>query len=286
MRPMMKDVTTSDLSPRFAQRLRETGEPDGGWGPRPGVPSEPEPTALAAIALADAGARAWLGANQRDDGSVGMGAGDVMSDSATALAAIALGRGPGRERALDHIVAWPARTIPHNDVIPMNPRFHGWAWTENTFGWVEPTARAVIALRMLRPTATAAIEDGLAMLRDRECVGGGWNYGNRIAFGEELPPYAETTAIALLALGGVGGDVEARGLARLGSLWREERDGALSLAMSLAAFRLHGSGEATDVRAALAGAEAAGAFEGDTVAIAWAAIATGPGLHALREVTW
>ena len=283
---MMKDVTTDELSARFAGRLQETREPDGGWGPRPGLPSEPEPTALAAIALTDQEARSWLAANQLDDDSFTLGAGDVASDSATALAAIALGRGPARERALDHVVASPARTVPHNDVIPMDPRFHGWAWTENTFGWVEPTARAVMSLRVLRPTATAAIRDGIAMLRDRECVGGGWNYGNRIAFGEELPPYAETTAMALPALRGAADDLEARALARLGGLWREERDGALSLAMSFAAFRLYGSAEATDVRAALAEAEAAGAFEGDTVAIAWAAIATGPGLYALQEVTW
>ena len=38
------------------------------------------------------------------------------------------------------------------------------------------------------------------MLRDRETVGGGWNYGNRVVLGEDLEPYAQTTAAALVAL--------------------------------------------------------------------------------------
>lgn len=282
---MIEGMTASDLSRRLALSLREASATDGGFGPRPGLPSEPEPTALAAIALADPGARAWLVANQSEDGRLGIGTGDVTSDSATALAALALGSGPACERALDHLVATPARTVPHNDVIPMDPRFRGWAWTEDTFGWVEPTARAVAALRALRPDASAAIQDGVGMLRDRECVGGGWNYGNRVAFGVDLPPYAETTAIALLALQRAAPDLEARGLARLGGLWRDEREGALSVAMSLAAFRVYRSREAGAALAALADAERKGAFDGDTVSLAWAAIAIGPGLYVLQGVS-
>jgi hypothetical protein len=42
---------------------------DGGFGPRMGQPSEPEPTALVALALDDAGASKWLAEHQHEDGS-------------------------------------------------------------------------------------------------------------------------------------------------------------------------------------------------------------------------
>ena len=48
--------------------------------------------------------------------------------------------------------------------------------------------------------ADTRIRDGEAVLRDRVCVDGGWNYGNSNVFGKNLPAYIPTTAIALLAL--------------------------------------------------------------------------------------
>jgi hypothetical protein len=38
------------------------------------------------------------------------------------------------------------------------------------------------------------------MLVDRACVGGGWNAGNRAAYGTLLTPHVEATAVALMAL--------------------------------------------------------------------------------------
>ena len=38
------------------------------------------------------------------------------------------------------------------------------------------------------------------MLLDRECLHGGWNYGNRLVFGAELRPMPEDTGMALDAL--------------------------------------------------------------------------------------
>ena len=98
--------------------------------------------------------------------------------------------------------------------MPFDASKHGWAWTESTFGWVDPTARAVLALRLLRPGAPA-IDDGVGMLRDRETVGGGWNYGNRVVLGEDLEPYAQTTAAALVALQRADPALEQRGLSTL-----------------------------------------------------------------------
>ena len=264
----------------FAAQLRAAQGDDGGFGPHPGLAAEPEPTALATIALDDERGRSWLEGHQQAGGAVAFDAAIVVNDSATALAAIALDDGPARERALDHVEASLARTTPSTVSVPHDESVHGWAWTEGTFGWVEPTSRGIVALRSLRPGSTA-IDDGVGMLRDRESVGGGWNYGNRVVFGVDLPPYAQTTAAALIALQGAEPELESRGLSALRDLWRAERDGALSVAMATAALRLHDDRDAAAAERALGRAFGSGAPV-DTVAIAWAAIATGPGLDRLR----
>jgi hypothetical protein len=267
----------------FAARVSAARGADGGFGPRPSAPSEPEPTALATIALDDVDGRAWLAAHQAADGSVSFDAAAVVNDSSTALAAIAFGLGAARERALDHVVAGQARSTPSTPSAPHDGSVRGWAWTTGTFGWVEPTARAILALHLYRPEASA-IADGVGMLRDRESVGGGWNYGNRTVFDEDLPPYAQTTAAALIALQDIDVELEARGLAALKRLWRAERSGGLSLAVATTALRLHRDPDADRAQLALSELFAKTGLRDDVVALAWAAIATGPGIGTL-EVT-
>jgi len=273
---------SAGLYRRAAARL-SSAQTDGGFGPRPGLAAEPEPTALAAIALGDDDARRWLAEHQRPDGGFALVAGEIMSDAATALGALALAPGEARERALDHVVTHQAQRLPANPASPHNPSLRGWGWTPDTFGWVEPTAHAVLALQVLRPTAGGPLADGLAVLADRECVGGGWNYGNRVVLGVDLPPYAQTTAVALVALQGAEPELFARGLTALDRLWRAERRGGLSLAMALAAFRLADEPVAGEVERELDAEFERTALLDDTVALAWATIATGPGLDAIRR---
>jgi hypothetical protein len=273
---------TTGLFARAAARL-SAARSDGGFGPRPGLAAEPEPTALATIALGDDHARRWLTEHQRPDGGFALVAGDVVSDAATALGALALAPGEPRERALDHVVANQAQRLPANPASPHDPSLRGWGWTPDTFGWVEPTAHAVLALQVLRPAAGGPLADGLAVLADRECDGGGWNYGNRVVLGVDLPPYAQTTAVALIALQGAQPELFARGLSALDRLWRAERRGGLSLAMALAAFRLAGEPAAGEVERALDAELERTALLDDAVALAWAAIAAGPGLDAIRR---
>lgn len=266
----------------FAERL-QAARSDDGFGPRAKAAPEPEPTALASLALDDAPSRDWLERNQRDDGGFALDAGSVVNDAATGLCALALGPGTARERALDHLVATPARTIAANVDVPHDPSVHGWAWTIGTYGWVEPTSHAILALQSLRPeTASAQIADGRALLADRECDGGGWNYGNPIVLGVALEPYAQTTSIALVALQDAGSELSQRGLGALRRLWPNER-GGLSLAIALAAFKLAGEPDAADVEAALVTEFGRNGFLGDVVTLAWAALATGPGLERLRR---
>lgn len=273
---------TADLFRRVAARL-SAARSGGGFGPRPGLAAEPEPTGLAAIALGDEDARAWLADHQGTDGGFALVAGDVVNDAATALGALALPPGEARERALDHVVTHQAQRLAANPDSPHDPTLRGWGWTPDTFGWVEPTAHAVLALQVLRPSAGGPVADGLAVLADRESVGGGWNYGNRVILGVDLPPYAQTTAVALIALQGAEPELFSRGLSALNRLWYAERHGGLSLAMALAAFRLAGEPAAEEVEPVLdAELERTGLLD-DAVALAWAAIATGPGLDAIRR---
>jgi hypothetical protein len=269
----------ADLHERFASLLRER-RAGAGFGSTAEGPAEAEPTALAAIALADGDARVWLVEHQRDDGGFGLVAGPVRNDAPTSVAALALPPGDARERALDFLLASRARQMASYDVAPHDPETRGWGWTSDTFGWIEPTARAVLALRLHRPDASSEIEDGLAVIADRECVGGGWNFGNSVVYDVPLPPYAHTTAMALIGIQGVLREQRARGADVLRELWPNEL-GTLTLAVTLAAARLADAPEATLVEEALEREVEAGVPD-DVVAIAWAAIATGPGLETLR----
>lgn len=270
------------LFDRAAETLDQARSGDA-FGPTRGAAPEPEPTALAAIALDDELARRWLAGAQADDGSFGLRAGPVENDAATGLAALALPAGAERERALDHIVSTPARKVPSDPVVPHDPALAGWGWALGTAGWVEPTARALLALRRLRPQATGAIGDAVAFLADRESAGGGWNFGNRVVYDEELPPFGQTTAAALIGLHGMDpsgptGELLARGVDALRRLWPLE-PGPLTLAMSLAAFRLLRLDDAEEVEAVLDRS-----MDGpppDVIALGWIAIASGPGLSDL-----
>jgi Prenyltransferase and squalene oxidase repeat len=272
-RPMIFDAA--------ARHLLDARNDDGGFGPGAAVPSEPEPTALAAIALADERARSWLERRQRDDGSFGVVDGFVRDEAATGLAAIAVGPGPARERALDRLEALEAVRVASTDAIPVDPNLPGWPWMGGTAGWVDPTASSLLALRLLRPESPR-IADAVGFLRERRCVDGGWNYGNRVVLDEELPPYAHTTALALVALRGLEPTLEAEGGRQLRSLWRRERAGALSLAVALTAFELRGERDEADaVATALHDLVEGTDLLGDAVVAGWAALACGPGLEVL-----
>ena len=239
---------------------------DGGFGPVTGAPSEPESTAFVALAFGDRGARAWVGSHQNADGSVEMRVGPVVRD-VSPLAALALGSGGARERALDHTVAFEG----HNGDDPLVSAF-GWPWTEDTHGWTEPTAWGLLALRTLRPSASDRIADALALLEERECVGGGWNYGAREIFDVDLAPFVQTTAVALLALGDLSPSLTARGVAWLERSWRNESAGTLTLAAATCALRAARSGQASAALHALASRKPS--TLNDTVASCWLHLAT------------
>jgi hypothetical protein len=211
----------------------------------------------------------WLESHQRSDGGFLLGPAEVRNDTATALAAIALD-GAARERALDYVVGHQAQPQDDDPRFPHDADTRGWGWTSLTFGWTEPTARSVLALKIFRPDASE-LQDGLRTLADRECVGGGWNYGNREVLGRDLEAFLQTTAAGLMAVQDGPGDLRDRAIAIIDGLWVAER-GGLGWSMSLAALQLAGI-NAADRAAELSALVDETGLLSDAVALAWAVIA-------------
>ncbi len=253
-------------------RLARAKTVDGGYGSVPGAAPEPEPTALAAIALGDPDARAWLVGAQRSDGSFGIDAGTVVSDD-TALVSLALSDTAALGRAMDHVSSVSGSNAIDGPGVPP----YGWAWTIGAHGWTEPTAWGVLALRRGRSSSADRIADGLDVLRTQECADGGWNYGTAESFEVPQPAFVQTTSVALFATRGLDDGLTRRGLAALHGRWRREATGLLSLAVSSAALRLLGDPD-TAAAASLLRLTLSSTDDVDTVALAWSAIALGPGL--------
>jgi hypothetical protein len=257
-----------------SELLAALRNPDGGFPLGAGQASEAEPTALAALALGDEAAVDWLRRHQGEDGAFATDLGPHENDSATGVCALALPSGLERDRALDHLEQTAGEPLVSTTAVPLDPTAVGWGWTSGTAGWVEPTSRALWAIRVARPSSPR-IADAVTFLRDREAVGGGWNYGNRIVLDEALPPFAQTTAVALIGLRDLDPDLEERALGALRGLWRVESGGGLTLAMTVAAFRIHGDAhEAVAARDSLRRLVTATELLGNGVALGWAALAT------------
>jgi hypothetical protein len=259
----------------ISARLHAAKSADGGYGSVAGAAPEPEPTAMAAIALADPDAVEWLLGAQGADGSFGIRSGSVFSDD-TAVVTLALPDGDARERALDHVEAVAGRNTLSGD----GPPPFGWPWTEGAYGWTEPTSWGVLALRRYRPSSPR-ITDGLQVLRQRECIDGGWNYGTPESFGVPEPAFIQTTAVALFATAGADDGLTVRGLDLLRRRWTSEDVGLLTLSTTAAVLRRLGDPIAERAAERLRRTLQATSVS-DTVSLAWAAIALGPGVDAFK----
>lgn len=259
----------STIARECRAELESTRNVDGGWGYVAGRASRLEPTALALVALAAAGAASSADALTRWPASDGLlkdpqtGEVNLAHNGQAALAAQALGLDWLSSRLHLGLVRVKGMQLPPAEHMRQDNSLQGWPWLPGTFSWVEPTAWCLLAVKrwtITHPTldAAARIEEGERLLRDRACAEGGWNYGNAQVLGQALAPYVPTTALALLALGARAGDpVVDRAVAYLEAHRLSERSG---LALSLARIALARHGAATDgLDEAIAGAWRAGA---------------------------
>jgi hypothetical protein len=249
----------------------------------------------AAAAAADGAAvrgLRWLRSRQRADGSWPVS--DQVADGSwmSAVAALALAQlDAGDEHAVrgaewllsreSRGYPWlqrlAMRVFPDLRAVEQDSTLVGWPWTAGTTAWVEPTAHALLALKHLLPSlprrrALDRIRQGELLLADRMCYGGGWNYGNRKVMGEELPPYPDTTALALMALHDrPSAAVTGASIARLRQMLAGSRS-TLALALSVLALQLYGE-DVAPLRAELRQRIGAGSRGADVRTLALALLA-------------
>lgn len=209
--------------------LSQNQNPDGGWGYFPRKQSALEPTAYAMMALQQAWgndevlrkALYFVKVSQTGEGGWPINTADtetaVWVSPLVGLALLTVaGFGSNCQRAfafvlrtfgtmpktwLLHLSEWLGYGNPAN----VNTNLGGWAWNSGTATWVEPTCYALLFLKRLRgkihdKKVEGTITEAEAMVYNRMCKNGGWNYGNAQVLGEELRPYPLTTSLALIAL--------------------------------------------------------------------------------------
>lgn len=204
--------------------LRQSQNPDGGWGYFAGKASWLEPTAYAALALAGepAADRAWklLSSWQLPDGSWKPSASvDVANWGTSLCTTIAMARsewGAPLRNGVNWLVGssgvestWLNVLVARLGLVKQERdiSLKSWPWKPGNSGWVEPTAHALVALKQASAKLSSAelrdrIKMGESQLLDVRSRDGGWNYGSPAALGVDLPSYPETTALALVALQG------------------------------------------------------------------------------------
>jgi hypothetical protein len=165
--------------------------------------------------------------------------------------------------------------------VQQDGRLQAWSWTEGTFSWVEPTAWCLLALKarhVSAPTLAERVRDAEAVLVDRVCESGGWNYGNSQVLTQDLRPYVPTSALALLAL------QDQRHLPAveesLAWLVAHAVSEKAALALALATVCLHVYGlETAEVRRAIADQDRRTGFLGNAHLMAMAAYALDVASH-------
>ena len=252
---MIQATNRSPALSRQAQ-LVAAALPSGGWPYYSGKGARIEPTCWALLALGGAtsteavrattGAASFLRSLQHDDGLLVEPGTSAPNYGWNALALLALAGEPIAGTAelagkiATRMLDVKGIKLPANPVIKVNTALQAWSWTPATFSWVEPTAYALLALKRFGATGPATgsrIADAEAVILDRVCESGGWNYGNSQVLSQDLRPYVPTSALALLTLQHRGDHpAVVKSLEWLGTHATTERS---AMALALAAICLH-----------------------------------------------
>jgi len=215
---------------RIITELVQNQNSDGGWGAVRSKRSNTEVTSLAVMALKALPGEAildnrkrgieWLVRQQNQNHSWRLNEAVKEGSWTTALAIMALGdtaehservlaaarwlleQEGSKPGILAEIILW---ATGKSGVNQLNKDLIGWSWVPRSFSWVEPTSYALIALKKQRGRLAGTnvderIRQADAMIYDRMCTGGGWNYGNSKVLDYALWPYPDITALALIAM--------------------------------------------------------------------------------------
>jgi len=196
--------------------IRKRSLPEGGFALHEKEIFRPDATAWAILAL-----EAWggnrnsteiacrrLAQSQLPDGRVPVVGFYPQSFWPTSLALFAWKKIPGFDKELNPAIEFLLSNGGHhqpkqqNGILGHDSSLEGWPWVENTHSWIEPTSLAVLALKACGYAQHQRVSEAVRMILDRQLPSGGWNYGNTLVFGKELPPIPECTGHALCALAG------------------------------------------------------------------------------------
>jgi hypothetical protein len=216
------DLLTMETIRAAQEFLRQSQLPNGSWPyAHTSAQGSPEPTCYSILALHDdnqigddstiQSGLNWLAHRVNADGALTL-EGDDEPHWSTAHLVLTLTHLDvdelRRQRILAWLLTWQGNTGPDDPygAIPINANLVGWPWINDAFSWVEPTCFALLALKRSGVVKHERIAQGEALLYDRVCMGGGWNVGNPIIWGQALDAFLPQTALALLALQDVGGN--------------------------------------------------------------------------------
>ncbi|MBF0545368.1 MAG: terpene cyclase/mutase family protein [Candidatus Riflebacteria bacterium] len=112
-------------------------------------------------------------------------------------------RKPDFEKSLEFLLNRKSVTFPNYPEVTQDNSLVGWPWVTGTFGWVEPTAWSLLALKKAGKGNDERWQSGKKFLLDRMVSSGGWNCGNKMVYGNELLPFLDITSLCLMALDGI-----------------------------------------------------------------------------------
>lgn len=246
-------ATVDSIENTLRAQLLSARHSEGGWGYEPGCVPRLEPTCWALLALrasrsvSDKVLALWPATG----GALVEQRGGLVNWSFHALALstrIALGEAFVSElKSLANALVDGCGSASHQPAAQCTDGgLHGWSWIDGTFSWVEPMSWALLALKRCRvrglvnTNIEARIREGEAILEQRVCATGGWNYGYSPAFGNELPGHVPTTAIVLLALQDRGDELFIRQSCGYLEQHAENHPSTRGLALSILALKRHG----------------------------------------------
>ncbi|HYJ17167.1 MAG TPA: prenyltransferase/squalene oxidase repeat-containing protein [Candidatus Limnocylindria bacterium] len=284
--------------------LLQNQNPDGGWGAVRGKRSNTETTSLAVMALqalaggtsADNRRRGieWLVRRQNPDHSWPLNQTVTAGSWTTALAITALGASVEHSERVHAAARWVLEqkgskpgilaeiilwATGQSGVNKLSKDLIGWSWVPSSFSWVEPTSYALIALKKQRLHLTGTnvderIREADAMIYDRMCTGGGWNYGNSKVLDYALWPYPDITALALIAMQDHASEKANQDSLQVLSKTARETDSGLALCWAATCFNLYGR-DPSDFHKQIEKRFATSEFLGETKTLALAVIALG-----------